>query len=112
MINQLFHAFFLASEGRFWPPRGVFGLSQPPLPLSSKVNMPLSSHKTFATNSLKYTFVWDVWLHGQIVYSMIEHLSIINEMSAKVFFVVPISKEKIRYGLFSFQIVTATKNFH
>ena len=42
--------------------------------------MAMLSRKTFATNSLKYTFVWDVWFHGQIVYSSIEHLSNINEI--------------------------------
>ena len=42
--------------------------------------MPLLSHKTFATNSLKKTFVWDVWFDAQIVYFNIEHPSIINKI--------------------------------
>ena len=37
------------------------------------------SCKAFATNSLKLTFVWDVWFDGQIIYSKIEHLSNIDE---------------------------------
>ena len=36
--------------------------------------------RAFATNSLKQTFVWDVWFDGQNVYSNIEHLSNIDEM--------------------------------
>ena len=43
--------------------------------------MPMSSRKTFATNSLKKTFVWDVWFHHQMVYSNIEHPSIIKKMN-------------------------------
>ena len=38
------------------------------------------SRKAFETNSLKQTFVLDVWFHGQIVYSNIEHLSNIDEI--------------------------------
>ena len=43
--------------------------------------MLMLSRKAFATNSLKSTFVWDVWFHSQIVYSTIEHLSNINEIT-------------------------------
>ena len=41
--------------------------------------MPMLSCKAFVTNSLKLTFVWDVWFDGQIIYSKIEHLSNIDE---------------------------------
>ena len=41
---------------------------------------PMLSGKTFATNSLKQTFMWEVWFDGQIVYSKIEHLSNIDEI--------------------------------
>jgi hypothetical protein len=42
------------------------------------------SRKAFATNSLTYTFVWDVWFDGQIVCSMIEHLSNIDEITVSL----------------------------
>ena len=38
------------------------------------------SRKTFATNSLKLNFVWDLWFYDQIVNSTIEHLSNIDEI--------------------------------
>ena len=38
------------------------------------------SCKAVATNSLKKTFVLDVWFDGQSVYSKIEHLSNIDEI--------------------------------
>ena len=40
----------------------------------------MPSRKTFATNSLKETFVWDVSFHHQIVDTNIEHPSIINNI--------------------------------
>ena len=42
--------------------------------------MPMLSRKTFATNSQKYFFLWDVWFECQIVCFKIEHLWIINKM--------------------------------
>ena len=44
--------------------------------------MPMSSCKTFATNSLMHFFVWDVWFRHQIVYTNIEHPSIVDEIDA------------------------------
>ena len=44
------------------------------------MTMSMSLRITFATNSLKQTFVWDVWFDGQIVYFNIEHPSIINKI--------------------------------
>ena len=49
---------------------------------------PMLSRKTFATNSLKQTFVWDVWFHHQIVYTNIEHPSIINRKIADFYMTV------------------------
>ena len=48
------------------PRYDVFDLKQPPQPRRLKMIMPMLSRKTFATKSLKL-FVWDVWLHSQIV---------------------------------------------
>ena len=42
--------------------------------------MPITSRKTFATNSLKLNFLWDVWFLRQIDYRTIEHPWIINEI--------------------------------
>ena len=43
--------------------------------------MPMLSGKIFATNSVE-TFVWDVWIHSQIVCCKIEHLSNIDKMQS------------------------------
>ena len=43
--------------------------------------MPMSSRKTFATNSQKLIFWWNVWFLSQIVYSKVEHPWIINKMN-------------------------------
>ena len=48
--------------------------------------------KTFATDSLKQTFVWDVWFDGQIVCFNIEHPSIIDKIVTSKFFVAFLEK--------------------
>ena len=48
------------------------------------MNMPMLSRKAFVTNSLKWTFVLDVWFDGQIGYSKIEHLSNIDEIRISI----------------------------
>ena len=63
----------LASEGCFWPPTAS-------MTSEVKNTVPTLSRKTFATNSLTETFVWEVCFHGQIVYSNIEHPLIINKI--------------------------------
>ena len=42
--------------------------------------MPMLPRKAFATLSLKYFFLWDVWFGGQIVCYTIEHPWIINKI--------------------------------
>ena len=71
------------------------------------MTMPILSRKTFATNSLKLTFVWDVWFLGQIVYFKIEPPSIINKMNSTPFptkflknFTAKVQQEK-NYHVFS-----------
>ena len=41
---------------------------------------PMLSRKAFTTNSLKQTFVWDIWFEDQTVYGKTEHLSDIDEI--------------------------------
>ena len=42
---------------------------------------PMLSRKAIATNSLKQTFVWDVWFHGQIVCCKIQSTPIDSNSS-------------------------------
>ena len=56
---------FLASEGCFWP-------------LTASMTSEVKNNNAYVIT--KDIFLWDVWFHGQIVYSTIKHLSNINEI--------------------------------
>ena len=51
------------------------------------MTMPMLSRKAFATNSLKQTFVWDVWFYSQIVCSKTQSTPNNSNSSIDILFV-------------------------